>query len=439
MQLKLLFGKVVTFLFFRLSGVVLSFFMFSALARVMSQENFGIFSMIFSSLLLLTAVLSLGRREVVERFIPRVLAMDQPHQAQDLASEGWRTIGRSTAAFLVFGLCVCGVLWFSNVGLSHDQLKAILGASILLTATIAAEFQLHILRGHGKLGMAILPRDVIWRLMSFILVLPFLFMEIELSAPQAVILLGLCLTVVVIGQALANPEIAFLNALKAPPLGPDIARAARLLYVPHVLNTGFPNAVPIIVGLFIAPVESGILFIVQRVAMLLQMPHMASRAIAINMISGQYAKGNIAGIQTQISRLTSLISIASLIGLLIVVLLGNYILSIFGHSYSSNNDILVIVCIGKVLATIFGPVGVVAEVAGHEKFYSRSLIVANSLSIIMLAILTFLFGVYGAAWAFSVHALLYNMPIWIFIRKKRLPDTSIVGFLFPVRNLAQGG
>jgi O-antigen/teichoic acid export membrane protein len=433
MSVILLLKKSSFFMSLRIFGIGLSFLMFAALSRNLDERSFGLFSIAFSTVLLLVPVLMLSRREIVERYIPHFIALEDTEAVENLIRDGWIIIQRLGGGAVCLSLPVAFIFWRTMPEVHLEDIFLIPASAFLLLGTMVADYQLHVLRGYGKISWAVVPRDVASRAGVAVMVVSASALGQSLNAVYGILLMGISLVTFSAIQAWFNRELLPTRMHERPKLPSNVARTARLIWLPNVMNTGYPNLVPLVVGLLISPVEGGVFFVAQRVANLMQIPHISGRAIAINAISGLYAKGELAEIQHKLPRLTGLISLASLLAFALIVSFSGTVLTFFNPTYADKAHILIIMSIGPLLNSMFGPLGVVLQNSGYDHFYARGIILANIVAIAALFVGLSLFGMTGAAWASTLQMLLWNIALWVLVRRVGAPDVSVVGLLFPIK------
>lgn len=411
------------FLVVRASGIVMSFILFSLLAKTMTALEFGYFSMVMSGVLLMLPVVSFGRREVVQRFIPKALALADKDYARRLMLEGWQRIslGLGLVTALVIVLCL---VMIATGRQNIFILQLAISSLVLLLANVAADYQLHVIRGHGSVARAVLPRDIFWRLASSCVVLLLFLSQVEIAAWQAVALVGGTLTVIVVAQFYLSPELHFNGVTKPVALPDDALRMARLIWLPNTFLTAYPNLLPIVVGFILSPVEAGLLFIAQRIANFVQLPMMVGRAASFNAISSLHATGETDRIQTKLRTVVVFLFVISVVGAIILAFAGELFLSFLIDDAAGTDRLILILCFGAVATSFFGPSGTMLNVAGHEDLYGKVLFATHIFGTVILVLMTLQFGPLGAATAMSITLFLWNGGLWWASKRKNLPDLS---------------
>ena len=100
-----------------------------------------------------------------------------------------------------------------------------------------------------------------------------------------------------------------------------------------------------------------------------------------------------------------------------IMLLGNYVLLIFGSEFIAGRTAMNILILGQVFNALTGPVGLVLNMTGHQNYTA----IATASSAILNAILNFLlipqWGINGAAIATTMSLIIINIINVIFMQK----------------------
>lgn len=95
------------------------------------------------------------------------------------------------------------------------------------------------------------------------------------------------------------------------------------------------------------------------------------------------------------------------------------IMLLFGEGYQEFSHLLVIIVVGQFVNVATGSVGYLLNMSGHEKDYNKVSMLFGPITIILALVLTYNFGVLGAAYAISIGIALQNIgALWMV--KKRL-------------------
>ena len=165
---------------------------------------------------------------------------------------------------------------------------------------------------------------------------------------------------------------------------------------------------PLIVGILMPPEDLAVYSSAQRVSLLASFVMVAVNIIVVPKLSIAFSSNN--------NKLNGLVKKASatnvLLGtpLLIVVLcFSSEIMSLFGSSYVSGANILIIMSIGQFINLVTGPVADLLYMTKNEAYMRNVVIITGLLSIILSIILTHYFGMSGAAYATALTVTIQNL------------------------------
>jgi O-antigen/teichoic acid export membrane protein len=90
----------------------------------------------------------------------------------------------------------------------------------------------------------------------------------------------------------------------------------------------------------------------------------------------------------------------------------------FGNEFIEGATVLIILCVGQVVNSISGSVGVILQMTGHQKVYQNIVLIALILNLILNLLLVPLYGTIGAAIATVISISSWNVIGAIYLKKK---------------------
>lgn len=112
------------------------------------------------------------------------------------------------------------------------------------------------------------------------------------------------------------------------------------------------------------------------------------------------------------------LSIYSLAIFIIYLFFGKEIIAMYGSEYASSYTILLILCVGALFNNAMGPAGQVLNLSGHQNENLKITFTSAIIAICLLLSLTNHFGILGTAAAISISLIIRNVTMYIFARKK---------------------
>jgi O-antigen/teichoic acid export membrane protein len=97
----------------------------------------------------------------------------------------------------------------------------------------------------------------------------------------------------------------------------------------------------------------------------------------------------------------------------------------FGESFEAAATTLRVILAGQIGNAFFGPNVILLNMTHHEREVTRAMAIALVLNIILVPIGVFLWGVVGAAMAFVISLLTWNIITWADAKRLLGIDTSV--------------
>ncbi|WP_093869460.1 MATE family efflux transporter [Tenacibaculum sp. MAR_2010_89] len=123
-------------------------------------------------------------------------------------------------------------------------------------------------------------------------------------------------------------------------------------------------------------------------------------------------------LENLLKKSSRLIFFLSLPLILMIVFFSEDILFLFGNNYKSSNRALLIMVVSQGICTLFGSVNVYLNMTGKQKYFQNILICSVVINFILNRILIPVYGMEGAAIAFSCSLFFWNILATIVVYKK---------------------
>lgn len=169
----------------------LTYAMYVLLSRSMGATEYGLFASGLSLATVLAILASVGQQTAILRFWPEETGrgdMAKAHQA--LGAGSALTVG----AGLGIGL-VLAIFALAGMALGYGATAHLIAAATLILPMALAEYWSSALRAQGSVWIALTPRDILWRLVTPLVVLALAMADISLSGWAALVLTALLLAV----------------------------------------------------------------------------------------------------------------------------------------------------------------------------------------------------------------------------------------------------
>jgi O-antigen/teichoic acid export membrane protein len=103
----------------------------------------------------------------------------------------------------------------------------------------------------------------------------------------------------------------------------------------------------------------------------------------------------------------------------VLVIFSSFFLNLFGEGFLSGVSVLLILCIGQLINSLSGSVGVIMQMIGEQKVYQNLIISALVINLVLTFLLTPLYGGIGAATATVVSMIFWNIAGAYYLKQKK--------------------
>jgi O-antigen/teichoic acid export membrane protein len=411
----------------KLGSAGLSFVMFVLLARAMGRDDYGYFGSIFSLTMLLAVVGSLGQRPLVLRFGASY------HETQsDTLRRGviWRGYAVVLAGCLTVG-CVGAVIFqYFGGGLDMRWIAAIVALTV---AWALVEYQSFVMRISSGVALALMPRDIIWRLLICGLagLAALGFLPGSIGTRGWIWIMAGSLLVIGAVQFGLNERGGETQRIFGPA---DMRHSEwnapmRHLWLSSVIMIAAQSLSVILIERQIGPDQAGPYFSALRTAQLLNLFLFATSVICSPMLSRSMTRGDREETQ-KVCTLTATVGGGfGAAGFLMILVAGGFLMRLFGEGFDSATPALIILAAGFLVNTLAGPTGPLLEMSGHERAYFRVLFVANTIGIAVMPLAIIYADTIGAALCTAGIAIAWNIAAVVYCRRKLGIDPSLAVFL----------
>tara|TARA_R110000823_G_scaffold315579_1_gene448267 strand:- start:44500 stop:45798 length:1299 start_codon:yes stop_codon:yes gene_type:complete len=410
--------KFLSILFAFLNGVIL--------ARLMNLENYGIYIVAFSTLTIVSTVVSFGLPSLITRLIPQYQIKNEMALIKGL-------IIRSNRIVLFFCLVVfiVAILIYFSFGRNYSSLWAetFFYALIGLPFIVLASLRAATLRGLRYVLLGQLPDTFLRNFLFFMGILFFLVSKYRLTPPIAMMIFTISTIIsFAVGYYFLKHKL-LISLRKTEPIylkkewmketipysvmgGIDILKSNILTYVLAIF--GSLEAVPIFE-------------IAVRGSALMSFTLEGLNSATAPYISSRFAQNDIKGLQRLVTKTARLVFGIALIVALIFIFEGKSLLEIFyGDKYSIAYIPLLILCCGHLVNAFTGSSGIVLNMTGHQSYMSKTLIMMTIIVLTVSIPMVSNYDVIGASLVLSSIFIIQNLLWVIYIKRKLNINTTIL-------------
>lgn len=205
----------------------------------------------------------------------------------------------------------------------------------------------------------------------------------------------------------------------------DLIKISRSLFFASagVLFIGWTDT--IIIGILDSAENTGTYDIIFKISQVSSISLIAVNAFIAPMISKYYHLRNMEEMRNLLFKISKLLSFVSLITFLVFAVFYSPIFSLFDLAIENTTTISYYLLIfSQCLNTFFGPVALILQLTGDEKYYSKVIWSVVTLNILLNILLIHVLGITGAALASLLSMFIWN--ILTYLRVKRLYQISTI-------------
>jgi O-antigen/teichoic acid export membrane protein len=403
----------------------LGFILNIMLARLLGVEGLGIYTyaLAWHQLLIIPALLGL------DSLLVREVAIYNTQSAWGFLRGilRWSNQIVFTSSVLI-ALAAVAIAWNSAIAEQPEMLSAFSLAMLLLPIAALRNVRLSAMKGLRLVVMGLMPEMLIVPVVVIVLTgCLYLFVDKNLT-PSWVLLTRLIATVItfVIGLYLLN------QALPSPVKDATCEYQTRSWLsklLPFMLLGGMyvitSRSDILMLGAIKGTEAAGLYGPVTRGVQLLAFVLTAFNNILAPNIASFYAENNLQKMQKVVTQSSRMMFLCSLPIAIILIVFGQWYLSLFGSEFIQAHNALIILCLGQLFSIASGSVGILLTMTGHEN-YTLSCNGANVLiNVILNALWIPQWGINGAAAATTISTIIVNILKVIWVRKKLGIDSTI--------------
>lgn len=414
--------------FLKVFGYAASFFVFVFLARLVTVEEFGVFSYIFSWLSILSVVSTFG----LDKYLLREVAKDSSsNNWPRLLSKIRQVIIVSTIISIIVAL-VSGFAIASFTQIESDSLWYITFLGMLSLPLMSLNLvRQESLLGLKKVLLGQLPNLLIYPIALFLFCCFIKFvLKIELNASTLIISHGLStLTTFLIGiRFLWNSTPRNVRGSDLPIAMSQYFNLGLFFFLIALSGIVFSRASVLLLGFMGDEKGTAIFNVSLRCTATITFILAAVNSASAPSMATLFRDRAITELQKLVTKTTIVIFIYSSIISLVLFFFGSQVLSLFGTEYIEGFPALRILCIGQFVNGATGSVGYLLQMTHHEKIAASTTTLGSILIVLGGILLIPSMGIIGAALVTTVARILTNIVNVVIAYRLIGVNTSIIPF-----------
>lgn len=396
------------------------------LARYMSVADLGYYVLVFTTMTILSVPGTMGLPNLLTRYISKYEVNVERGHIKGLLIKSNQFVILSTIVIYLIAL-ITYFLWWHH--LDRVMVETLLYGFILVPILGFNALRSSALRGLKLVILAELPDTLLRNLLFTVLIIASLGLDYDLTPKVAIIY-----------QIIAAGLSFFLGFLF---LNKKLLRKLRHITpifetkewtrqtIPFSINSGIQivrsKLLNYILAIFGFLEAVAIFDVAVRGANLVAFTLNALNSAISPFVSAAFELKDINSLQRILKKTGRVIFLFSFPVALIFILGGKgLVIFIFGEAYDTSYVPLVILCIGQLISSMVGSVGLLLNMTGNQKILSKSNIQMLILHVIFSIPLVIYFDVVGAAIIYSGLHILQNLLLLRYVRKHLKINPAIV-------------
>lgn len=385
------------------AGLPVSFVTQVMLARSMGAHEYGVYTYALSIVNILTIYATLGLENVSLRFVSAFAGVEDWAGVSGFAQFSYRATLLGSLVLLTLG-GVWMAVWPS--ARQPEEPHALIALLLLLPINAIMVLQSIVLQGTGSVLAAQIPTTIVRPLVFIGLLIVGLVLAHGPLSPITVLLLsslagGAC---VILSAQLLQRRTGNVEARK-PTANErrDWLRVGRsLLGISTFQMAASPQIGILVLGTLLTKRDAGIYSAANQLALPVSIGITAVLFVATPLVAQYYAQGRRDDLQRTL-RLAGLAATAfALPALAVFVLLGRWILGLYGHEFPAGYSILIVFCSAQVFSALGGGIGgYLLSVSGNERANLHITAASAVANVVLVLALVHRYGMFGVAVAYA--------------------------------------
>lgn len=410
----------------------MNYLLLIVIARHLGADDFGQFGVLLSLALMLGFLGSFGQQSFLIKHIPK--AQSENCSSQELGVYYFAATAGPLAA-LCGGIAFAGAAYYLYPAASP---WAVGGGAALCFIFALSHTTVGALRVQERMLYALFSRDVVWRggvvCILLLLVGTQVFDQAYIKIATIdfiLVLMAVCLAPIVLAHIASVVTHVRKNIKGGQPKFKTkqwLETSSGLCLVSFISSADL-YLYTIVIGLLVSSSETGAFFAALKTVELVNLFLIAVTLVFSSHMSRLVSQKKAAELQQVCNRALMLQGLPTLVCCLILILFAPFFLSLFQDGYTEHTLVLQLLALGVLVNALTGAIGLLMQLAGlhwRQVIYQGGSI---ALSLMLLPFLMSAFGIAGAALAFVVAKVIWNVAAIITLRRTLGVDPSLFGLI----------
>lgn len=398
----------------RIVGALATLLLSVIVARTHSVEQASVFFLTLSFLMQFRVVSIFGMAQVALKLTAKYADRDAKSSIVSIASKTLMvsavTVCASCFLIVLMSQSISTAVWGSSSDSGLVTMAALIGVPFALTFVLA-----HILQGTGQELISVTVQSL---LVPFFTALGIYLLGTSVADESMRVLALSNWTVLALSIYWFSRKVEFVR-FNAKTDWSEIFRPSLSFWLIATLAVGSQHGVQLISSVWLSVEEISVLAVSIQLKSVVALILVSVNLILAPRISANYHSGRNAQLRSVVKKGVVFTTLISLPILFFSFFFGDVGLAVlYGEGYSKGFTALKILVVGEFVNAACGPVGYLLTMTDHEKYLRKTTVFSITVSIVLVFLLTPIFGIIGVASAITISAILHNLIATYFVFSK---------------------
>jgi len=405
-----------TSLVVRIVGVVAGLFVSIVLGRTLGSEGIGLIRLSQNIVGLLLIISLFGMRNVLIKEIAIGYAKKDMQYIGNLMKTAYFLNGLITIFISVVLILITP--WISLNVFNEPRLTIILVIAIIaMIPKVYSQIFSSGLIGYNKIWQSSLADNTLTSVIAGIILFFLWLLKLEITIVRVAVSYAVGNLLVMLSLGLYWKKL-FLYKKRKKIIVRTVLKTAIPFFILSSSNTIIGNAAVIILGWFENSKQVGLYSVALGLSVLSSFFLQITNTVIAPKLASMFANKKMKEMEKMVHQISKGLAVIALIPLLIFIVGGKYLLSIWGAEFIDAYWILIILSIGQFFNVLTGCVGVLLNMCGLEKLQVRITGVFLIVNLVLNFLLINYWGIIGAAISTSVIVISSNIVKSVLVKKK---------------------
>lgn len=406
-------------LFLRVGGAGISFLMNVVVARYLGASEAGYFFLAISITTLVASIGRIGADQTVMRFVSIHASKEEWPEVNAVMR---KMLSWTYLPLLFLSAIFCFFAGPISVNIFH---KPDLEWPLFWTSLAMPFFA-----GYNVLGMALQairkvgPSVTVLKIITPLFLILFIFIQHTQDSVFASIFYGIACFINLACGYLWWQKYTPKKVKKVSYDSTTLWKSSGPIWVSSIMNQVALWSGQLVAGIYVSSQDVAQLAVARNITILITFILVAVNNVSSPRIATMWHNGQITKLKNYVRNTTWLMTLIAIPVTILVWFFPGFIMSFFGKGFSGGIWLLRILALGQLVSVITGTVANMLVMCGFEKDLRNIRILNGILSVILVFILTPIYGAIGSALATAISMALFNLTC-VFYVKKRLGFSTL--------------